>query len=117
MGRKRHDWWGYVKVVMRQYPELEKKREKLRKKTVDFKKYEAVQQAIRETEDLPDASLRLKMLDMVYWRQSHNMKGAAIVCSVDVSTAYRWQERFFRTVAQNMGIADRPKKAKKSCDI
>lgn len=79
----------------------------MRKNGVAFREYSAVQRAIRETEELPDGALRLRLLDMVFWRKSHNMQGAADSCYVGLSTAYRWRERFLYTVAENMGIADK----------
>lgn len=113
MGKKRYTrykWRGYVQAIVREYPELEERAEELRKNSVAFREYNAVQRAIRETEQFPDGALRLRLLDMVFWRQSHNMQGAANVCYVSQSTAYRWRERFLYAVAENMGIADKKRR-------
>lgn len=97
MSKPRYRWWGYVKNVIRAYPEL---RERLleapetavtaryspqtrqsgtgrpvecsvvqRLSSRDAEEYEAVNAAIRETARMSNGEARLAIIDLVYWKR------------------------------------------------
>ena len=129
MSKPRFKWWGYVKAVVRAYPRhLQELREKsdphitpacgsaipktsgTRRATEcaalctlrrdDQKELEAVEMAIKRTTAIyKNAAERLRLIDMVFWKQTHNLTGAALALYVSYETAQRWHKEFIQTVA------------------
>lgn len=132
MGKPRYRWWGYVKSVIRAYPEFKKELEELRLQSVtaaygpvsghsgtgrpveraamkqlspaDQREYEAVTAAMKETARLPDGQERLKIMDLVFFRQSHTLQGAAMAAHLSYRSARRRQNDFILLVAQNLEL-------------
>lgn len=135
MSRPRYRWWGYVKNVIRAYPEL---REKLtepvhtpvtakygpqtrqngagralegavvkRLSGRDVTEFVAVEAAIRETAKLENGEARLAIIDLVYWKRSHTLAGAGMQVGYSYRQARRFQESFVYTVAENLGVKER----------
>lgn len=132
MSKPRELWWGYVKNVVRVYPELVQELEELRQtkvtpnynanggsggpgKTTENtalrelepkkqKRYDAVSTAIRKTKRLRDGSNRCKLIDLVYFRKSHTLQGAADSCHVSFATAKIWNQNFLRLVANELDL-------------
>lgn len=132
MSKPREKWWGYVKAIIRAYPEHCAELKALKQQSVtaayditpraggpgkpvealaiktlspsDQREYEAVRAAIRETKRLRDGAEQLKLIDMVFWRQTHTLQGAAEVCHVSYRTARRWHGSFILTVARYFGL-------------
>lgn len=97
MSKPRYRWWGYVKNVIRAYPELKKRmletpetsvtarygpqtRQSGAGRTIerssvqrlssrDAEEYEAVNAAIRETARMSNGEARLAIIDLVYWKR------------------------------------------------
>lgn len=65
---------------------------------------EAVERAVKTTRRGPDGKLRLKVVEMVYFRDTHTIEGAAQQVHVSYSTAWRWVDYFVRTVGKNLGL-------------
>lgn len=65
---------------------------------------EAVERAVKNTRRGPDGKLRLKVVEMVYFRDTHTIEGAAQQVHVSYSTAWRWVDYFVRTVGKNLGL-------------
>lgn len=102
MSRPRYDWWGYIKAVIRRYPAL---------KSQDvhgaaLRERGAVQAAVEDTEGLRDGAERLKLIDMVFWKQTHTLSGAAMQIPCSERTAQEWHRQFIRLVAKNIGLMD-----------
>lgn len=133
MSKPRYKWWGYAKAVIRAYPahckELSARREQkitsaysgnghasgahrategvaLRElKADDMREYIAVENAIAHTRTIwPDAEERLRLIELVFFRQSHSLQSAAFTCNVSYSTAKRWHNNFIVTVANYLGL-------------
>ena len=64
---------------------------------------DAVERAVRSTRRGPDGKLRVKVVEMVYFRGTHTIEGAAQSVHVSYSTAWRWTDNFIRLVGQNLG--------------
>ena len=53
---------------------------------------------------------RIDLINMVYWKQTHTLHGAAMALYIDYETAKRWQQDFILRVARRMGIFHPEKK-------
>ncbi|MCD8005078.1 MAG: hypothetical protein LUE91_05440 [Oscillospiraceae bacterium] len=105
MSRKRYRWWGYVKAVLRIYPEhcgtiqaggaLQRD---------DLREYEAVRKAIDAKEQDRDGAVTLEIIEMVYFKGSHTLQGAADAVGYSYGHAKRIQEGFLLLVARNLGL-------------
>ena len=132
MSKPREPWWGYVKNVIRRYPAYQQELKRLKSQKItpgysktggrgrtqrkteaialrelpprDQERYEAVEKALRKTKRLPDGELRCRFLDMVYFKQSKTMQGAAMVLHADYTTVLRWNRAFVYLVADNLGL-------------
>ena len=136
MGKPRSIWWSYAKGMIRQYPQLKEEYAELHEQSMVAnysgmpkgssgeghrgveriavrelsqarqKEYEAVCDAIAVTERYSNGSDRLQVIDMVLWKRSHTLEGAAMAVSCSVATAKRWHSGFVWLVAQNYGLLD-----------
>ena len=98
MGYNRHarnrGWWGYMKYIVRMYgsvkdPETDMERREL----------EAVHRAVDETLRRYSGKTRIELVELVYWRQSHTLTGAALKLHLSERTAKRWNGEFIKCVA------------------
>ena len=134
MSKPRYGWWPYVKNIIRRYPALKEAHDELQKQRVTAsynaevvpkapgrpversatrtmgktmqKEFEAVRSAVEALEGMPDGDRRIILIDLVYWRKSHTLQGAAIKCHISFATAKRWHVAFINLVARNYGLFD-----------
>lgn len=134
MSRPRYGWWGYVKDMIRRYPSLKEEFEDLHtfavtpsyggtaggggtsRATEDVaarelpsnkqREYEAVRRAIAATERMTASRDRLRVIDLVFWRQSHKLEGAALLIPCSYRTARRYHAEFIMQVASFYGFLD-----------
>lgn len=134
MGKNKYPYWNYVKHIIREYPELKRKIDtpleprtgsplggnggsgKISNPTLDCvvhslprpqqRKYDAIEQAIAMTYKLhpADAHDRLLIVDLVYWKQTHTIEGAAMRVPCHRNTACGWQAEFIRLVANQLEL-------------
>lgn len=134
MSRPRYDWWPYVKGMIRRYPALREQYRDLHSfsmvadysgmprgggegraleeiairelSSTSQREYEAVRRAIATTERYRNGADRLKVIDLVLWRRSHTLEGAALMvpCSYDAAQSYH--EEFIKLVASYYGLMD-----------
>lgn len=64
----------------------------------------AVAEAIAETEQLVDGAERLRLIDLVLWKRTHTLQGAAMAVYVSERTAQEWHRQFIRLVGQKRGL-------------
>ncbi len=130
MSKPRELWWGYVKAVVRAYPGYKTELEQLRKESLtpnynatgggtgasrktelialrelppkQQKCHDAVQDALRITARQGDGRWRCRMIELVYFKQSHTLQGAAIDCHIAYATARKWNKSFINLVARKM---------------
>lgn len=95
MSNPRYDWWGYVKGMIRRYPNRNTARER-----------KAVEKAIERTGAMPDGAERLELAGLIFWRGTHTLPGAAQKCCVSERTARRWHTEFIRMVAGEFGLME-----------
>ena len=90
MSRPKYPWWGYVREILRRYPDRTTEAEAA-----------AVASAIVQTKQMPEGQCRLSVIRMVFFRKTHTLHGAALEVSCSYATAKRWQQEFIRKVARN----------------
>lgn len=61
----------------------------------------AVEAAIVETEAMPSGKERLMVVDLVLWKGTHTLDGAAVEAHCGGRTAQRYSADFIRAVARN----------------
>lgn len=134
MSRPRYRWWGYVKNVIRAYPELERRATEQptgsltakygptapsggegrpvegvavkRLSGRDMAEYEAVRAAIRDTAKLPNGEMRLRIIELVYWKRSHTLTGAGYAVGYAERQTRKFHGEFIRTVAFHLGLLE-----------
>lgn len=131
MSKTKYKWWGYIKSVIRAYPDLQKQYAALHEQTVTSnlsgmpggggasrgteniairqlpkplqEELEAVQKAINVTERMKTGRDRLKLIDLEFWKQSHTLQGAAMKIPISYETAKDYRGDFIKTVAYFLG--------------
>ena len=127
--KNRRPWWNYVRSIVREYPALKKERDTpLQPKITQtygaighgsgvsdptgnavvhdlsydkMRKLEAVEKAIMETKQIHDNwEIRLKVIDLVHWRKTTTICGAAQIVYVHPNTAATFQADFIKAVAR-----------------
>ena len=95
MSKPRYGWWPYAKWMIRSNKGggLMTKDERA-----------AVEAAVKETEQLADGGERLRLIDLVLWKRTHTLQGAALACYVSERTAQEWHRQFIRLVGQKRGL-------------
>lgn len=102
MSKKHYDWWGYIKAVVRRYPENRSSG----LSGVALREHEAVKKAVDDTLNMDGGANRLKVINMVHWERTRTLEGAALAVPCDRATAARWQRKFFEEVARNRDLLD-----------
>ena len=135
MSKPRYPWWGYIKNVIRSYPELKQEYENLHEQSITAslsgmpgggevsrgteniairelpkpkqRRYNAVCNAIEVTARLKTSTERLKVVNAYYWRKSKKVTlgGAANQANVCYETAVNYHRDFVMIVAYFMGEA------------
>ena len=70
----------------------------------DQRALDAVSNAIQTTMRYRNGNLRVKIIDLVYWRQSHTLEGAAQTVHVSIGTARVWHNAFIELVDAYMRV-------------
>lgn len=102
MSSPRYDWWGYVKAIIRRYPELKGRDVS----GIALREKEAVEAAIAATERMQNGRERLEVVDMVFWKKTHTLSGAALMVPCHYETARHWHSDFIKEVARKFGFLD-----------
>lgn len=95
MSSPRYDWWGYVKKVIRRYPNCQTAAERA-----------AVEKALDDLHSTGrDVEREKALISLMYWgKVRYNAPGAATVVHVSESTAKRWNQAFIKSVAANLNL-------------
>ena len=65
---------------------------------------DAVSAAIQTTTRYRNGDLRVKLIDLIYWRESHTLTGAAMAIHISGQTASRWHNGFIELVDAYMRV-------------
>lgn len=135
MSKPRYKWWGYIKNVIRAYPGLKKEYEALHEQSVTAntsgmpgggevsrgteniairelpytkqREYEAVRRAIEYTKHFKNGEERLKIIDLMYWKNSHTLAGAGQKVGYGYDRARQIHQEFVISVATYYGLMDK----------
>ena len=132
MSKPRYRWWGYVRQVLYAYPEIKAQYDALH--TVgatggivvpsrgeraprvtenvalrelpaqEQREYDAVTHVIDATGGLATGDARLAVVEMVFFRRTHTLQGAAGVVGYSYEQARNFQGGFIIDVARFMGL-------------
>lgn len=134
MSKPRYGWWSYAKYMVRKYPELKKEYDALHAQRITAsitgipgggslsdptaatalrqlpparqREYDAVRKAIEKTKLLKTGQERLAVIDMVLWKRTHKIDGAALRINVSEKTATNYHSDFIRLVGFCYGLED-----------
>lgn len=135
MSKPRYRWWGYLLNVLKAYPELCAKLQQLKEQHItanyepsgggkggiarptesaalaelrgtEGREHRAVRQAIEYTAKLKSGTERNALIDMVFFKKSHSLEGAAMALFISYSTAKKWHKEFILAVADFYGLLD-----------
>ena len=134
MSKPRYGWWSYAKHIVRSYPALKREYEELHCQRITAnntgisgvgncarstenaalrqlpmarqRELDAVEKAINKTKLLRSGSDRLKVIDLVLWKGTHNIVGAAMRCNISEDTAKKYHTEFIRLVGFCYGLED-----------
>lgn len=135
MSRPRYDWWPYVKGMIRRYPDLKAERVELQQQTVTQqlsgmpggggtgrtaeqcairelsgvkqREYKAVDRAVKSTLSITGSGEdRMRIIELVFWKRSHTLEGAAQEVHCSYRTARRYHGEFIMSVAKYYGLLD-----------
>lgn len=133
MSKPRYKWWGFVKAIIRAYPSHRATLDALREQSttpaytaaghgsnarratedtalaelppIEMREYNAVEKAIQTTlKTCRDGAERMRLIELVFFKQSHTLQGAAMACNISYGTAKNWHNRFIETTARNFGL-------------
>lgn len=90
MKRPNQPWWGYAKSMVKRYPDRVDKAEKA-----------AVEGALQATRDLDNGETRIKMIELVYFKRTHTLKGAAVNLYYSYGWVKQWHAAFIKLVWDN----------------
>lgn len=142
MSKPKEIWWGYVKAVIRKYPERTQMLEDLRSVTLtanlsgmpcggnasrstenvalrslpenEQREYDAVRCAIMQTMQLGTSDARMRIVELVFWEGGYNLTSAARKTGYSYDTAQNYHKDFIWLVAKNLGLCKNvPTRAKK----
>ena len=136
MSNPRYGWWSYAKYLVRIYPELKKEYDLLHEQHITSSpglihnggthsdsrvtektslrqltpakqaNFDAVRKAIEQTKKLRTGAERLQTIDLVFWKQSHTLDGAAYKLGYSYDNCKRSHRDFIRLVGFNRGLED-----------
>ena len=133
MSKPRYGWWSYAKYMARNYPNLclELKDKQSISTTsnyssshrgsgeargtesaamrqlsqVKMREYEAVRKAVEAAGAVPgNGYLRVKLVEMVYFKRTHTLEGVCQVLHISYGTAKNYNHDFLCCVAKNFGL-------------
>lgn len=134
MSKPRYQWWGYVKNIIRSYPRLKEEYDGLHEQSVTANmsgmpgsgevsrgteniairelpkakqaEYDAVRKAIAITERMRTGADRIELINLVYWKQSHTLHGAAMAVNISYETAVEYHRDFIKISAYFRELID-----------
>lgn len=66
----------------------------------------AVQKAIDQTLAMESGTERMQVIELVFFKQTHTLEGAAMMIPCGYETAKRWVQQFVKAVARNRGLLE-----------
>lgn len=132
--RNKQDHWLYVKNILRSYPKIKELQRYLLDTKVtatyggiggvaggkvssavetaalkelhpkDQRRLKAIEDTIAETRHMPDGTERLRVVEMVYFKQTHTLLGAAAILGLRKQRAIDYSSTFISAVAEKLDL-------------
>lgn len=99
---KRAEIWRRVREVIRAYPGMSAAADAGTLPPQRQREYEAVRDALRRAERLPDGQWRVRLVRQTLMTDGRTVAGAALDCHVSERTAQRWTSAFILSVARKL---------------
>ena len=96
--RYRNYWYGIVLKMLQRYPGI-KDEETIQSSIFTM----AINKALDETRELPDGELRITAMEMIYFKGTHSIDGAALELHSSRRTIQRWCSSFVYLVGKHAG--------------
>ena len=136
MSKPRYRWWGYIRNVIRAYPELKREYEAIHQQSITAnlsgmpcsgqvprgteqiairelprtkqQEYDAVRQAIEATRRMQNGNLRMRIIELTYWSKGVRLtvEGAAMRVGYSPDRGKQIHGDFVRLVAKYRGLTD-----------
>lgn len=96
MSKPKHAWWGYVKSMVRKYPN------RIGKEMcgVEAREFEAVSCAIQHFKKEKNGEEILKVIELAYWKHPYSLTGASMRLHWSYDSVVNMHRAFIRTVAR-----------------
>lgn len=94
---------AYIREVLRDYPKICEKLPEKRSKN-EQRRFETVNALLETVDQMPDARSKRKIIEIVYFKKSHTLQGAALQISVGERTAQRWNAQIMDAVEKIMDL-------------
>lgn len=98
MSRPRFYWYGIVKKMVMRYPGL-----KAEESEMAVLYTAAIEKAIRETESLDNGECRMQAIELVLFKKTHTIDGAAMEVNYSAPSIIKWINKFINEVGRNVG--------------
>ena len=133
--RQRYAWYGYVKSMLRRYPEYHARLQDLKSMPsvpagsgthsgkisdptaalalrelprVEQQEHDAVFKALQTIKGWKGGELQIRILELCYFKKTHSLTGAALKLNISYSYAVQLHIQALRLVARNFGLYDGP---------
>ena len=94
---------AYIREVLQDYPKIQRK--PVEKRTnKEQKRLEIVNTALEQINRMPDADNRRTLVELVYFKKTHTLDGAALQIPISRSTAVRWNARVMNVMNEIMQL-------------
>ena len=133
MSKPRYRWWGTAKNILRDYPRLRREYLLLKGQSItpsyetaghgseisrpvetvalrtlpdadDQRAFDAARLAMAAIEAEPNGEFKRQLVEMVYWRKTHKLIGAALEIGISERTAKRWNHQALMKVGRFYGF-------------
>jgi len=133
MRRSRSKWWAGVRAVVREYPELRAELDTLHSPVMiarygksvggsngtsrvtecvalrempagKQRELDAVERAIEEARRESNGEQRVRIIELVYWKQTHTLIGAAKAVGYSYDQAQQFHADFLHCVERNLNL-------------
>lgn len=94
---------AYIREVLRDYPKICAKLPEKRTRN-EQRRVEIVESVLETVDQMPDARSKRKIIEIVYFKKSYTLQGAALQIPVGERTAQRWNAQIMDAVEKIMDL-------------
>lgn len=94
---------AYIRDILNDYPHIYAKPHEQRTEN-EQRRIAIVNSVLEVVEHMPDARSKRKFIDMVYFKKSHTLQGAALNIPIGYRTAIRWNAHIIELMGEEMQL-------------